>query len=299
MTKAWMITATALAAALAAAGCGPKPKGGSEGNRPPHITEAAIQPEQPSVDSQISLKLTCSDPDGDQVSYRVEWLVNGRAQTSGPELSLSTRGLAQGDRISARILPSDGRADGEWFETGAVELWPKVAGIDSLGFEPSPLTAGLERVSAIPHLAGPEPPEQLRLVYQWTVDGRSLPDSGGSISTQPLRVGQRVVVEAVPVLGTERGKPYRAMATVVGAPPVIKSVDFASRDSAHYTYHVDAEDPASEPLTYSLAAAPAGVAIDPKTGDVRIPVKAMGETIRIRVANKSGSWVERRLETSQ
>lgn len=291
------MAATVLAAALATVGCRPGPKEAA-GNRPPVITEARLQPDQPSLGSQINLKVSSSDPDGDQVSYRVEWMVNGQLHVSGSGLSMSTRGLTAGDRVSARILPSDVSAEGEWFTTAEVELWPKLTGIDSLILDPSPLTAGLEQVTAVPHFSISGRPEQIRVVYRWTVDGRALSDTGGTITIQPLRVGQKLVVEAVPVMGAERGKLFRTIATVVGAPPVVKSIDYVSQDSLHFVYRVEAEDPNAEPMNYSLVTAPPGVGIDSRDGTVTIPRKAMGQEIRVKVANKSGSWVERRLETS-
>jgi hypothetical protein len=292
------IAAAALAtAALATAGCRPGPKEAA-GNRPPAITEARIQPDQPSFDSQITLKVSGSDPDGDQVSYRVEWLVNGVSKTFGSSLILSTRGLAVGDRISARIQPTDGLADGEWYLTQEVELWPKVLTLDSLKIEPSPLVSGLEQVRAVPFAAGGVRLEQLRFVCRWTLDGKVLNDSGMSIAVPPLKAGQKVVVEAAPIVGIKKGHPFRMMATVVGAPPVVKSIDYISQDSLRYVYRVEAEDPNSEPLVFSIVTAPPGVAIDAGNGTVTIPLKAMGQEIRVKVANKSGSWVERRLETS-
>lgn len=290
--------AAALAvAALATAGCRPGPKRDAAGNRPPSIAEARIQPEQPSVDAQLSLKINCIDPDGDQISYRVEWTVNGAAKSYSSGLTMSTKGLDAGDRIWARILPSDGLADGEWYTTDAVQLWPRIDAIDSLRLEPSPLTAGLENIAVRPHVSGAARPEE-RIVYKWTLEGKTLADSGNAVSVPPLRIGQKLVVEATPVLGAERGKPFRIMATVVGAPPVVRSIDYVSQDSLGYVYRIEAEDPNSETLTFSLVKAPPGAGIDSKNGTITIPLKALGQEIRVRVANQSGSWVERRLEAS-
>lgn len=285
------------AAALAAAGCQHKPKGQSENNRPPEVTEAVIQPEQPTYDALVTLKITALDPDGDQVLYKVEWLVNGQTRASGPSVQFSTKGLAAGDRVSARVLPSDGMAEGQWYQTEEVALWPKVISLDSLRIEPSPLTSGLEQVRALPFVAG-VPLDQIRFVYKWTLDGKVLNDTGASVSVPPLKVGQKLVVEAAPVLGTKKGNPFRMMATVVGAPPVIRAISFVRQDEGFYVYRVEAEDPGQEPLSYSLVKAVPGASLDSRTGELRIPVGSTGQGVRVKVTNKSGSFVERNLESS-
>jgi hypothetical protein len=291
--------ALAVAAVLSAAGCGQKPKGQADGgNRPPEISLVRIQQDQPAVDGQLTLEVKSSDPDGDLVFYRVEWAVNGKAVQTGQSQQFSTRGLSPGDLVAARVQASDGSSLSGWASSGTAVLWPKLAGIDGLSLEPSPLTAGLTSVSAIPRLSAAGKPDQMSFVFRWTVDGRASRDSGGTMSTEPLRKGQTVAVEAIPVMGDTRGRPFRMTAKVVGPAPVISGVESLERDSLWDNYRILASDPGSEPLTYSLVSAPPGSRIDQAQGTFAIPRGESGGEVVLRVSNRSGSWAERRLETA-
>lgn len=294
--RRFLLIGLAAAASVAAFGCGHRPSSQTGENRPPVITEAVILPEQPTPDAQVSLKMEAGDPDGDQVSYQVEWLVNGQVRAEGPGIVFSTKGLEVGDRIAARIVPWDGMLQGQAFQTEEIALWPKVLSLDSLKIEPSPLISGLEQVRAVPFVAGGEKLDQLRFVCKWTLDGKALNDSGTVISLPPLKVGQRLVVEASPVIGIKKGHPYRVMATVVGAPPVIKGVSFVKQEAGVNIYRVEAEDPNGQPLNFTLVKSPPGVNLDPKSGELRIPVNLPAGGIRVKVANGSGSFVEKDLE---
>lgn len=290
--------ALALAVLLPFWGCGSK-KGGADGeNRPPTIASLKLQPDQPSVDAQLTLEIKGSDPDGDLVFYQVEWLVNGRVLQSGQSQQLSTRGLSPGDQVAARVQASDGSAQSQWASTETVVLWPKLAGIDSLSLEPRPLTAGLTTITASPRLSVFPKPDQLSFVFRWTIDGKALRDSGGTVVVEPLRQGQKLMVEAVPVMGASRGRPFRAAATVVAPAPVVGGVEYIGQDSNSYTYRIEANDPGSEPLTFTLVSGPPGARIDPNNGTITIPKEGAEGEIKVRVANRSGSWVERRVEPS-
>ncbi len=276
-------------------GCSPARKSNGA-NQPPQIESISLRPEQPSTDAQINLEVKGQDPDGDMLTYRVEWVVNGQVMASGPILQFSTRGLAPGDQVYARVQALDGEGQSPWVETARVVLYPKLIGLDSLTLEPRPLTSELTAIRAIPH-APPGASDQIRYVYRWTIDGKVLADSGSTISVSSLKIGQRVTVEAVPVLGIERGRPFRVEAKVLGPAPELSGVEFVSEDGPNYIYLVKASDPQKEPLTYLLVQAPPGTSIDPGSGRLTIPKDNMGE-IWVRVTNRSGSWTERRLDIS-
>lgn len=292
------LAALAVLAALAACwGCGPRPKG-EAGNRPPEIISVRLQPDQPSVDAQLTLEIKGRDADGDLLFHKVEWLVNGQVKASGQAQQFSTMGLAPGDQVTARAQASDGTDQSEWVQSQTAVLWPRMAAIDSLALEPTPLVAGLTSIAAVARLSARGSGEETRVVYRWTLDGRALRDSGATAAVEPLRLGQRVAVEAVPVMGALRGRPFRMTATVLGPAPVVGGVEYVNQDSLSYTYRISASDPGGEPLTFSLTESPPGARIDPGEGTVTIPRSEAGNAIRVRVTNRSGSWVERKLETS-
>jgi hypothetical protein len=89
-------------------------------NRPPGKVTARLSPQHP-VEGQaltctVQTSLVTEDPDYDVVSYRYEWKVNGRAVrtvTSAALTDLLAAGKAHPrDRVSCRVVPSDGKKAG-------------------------------------------------------------------------------------------------------------------------------------------------------------------------------------------
>jgi hypothetical protein len=89
-------------------------------NRAPKKVTARLSPKSP-VEGQvltceIQTSLVFEDPDYDIVSYRYEWKVNGRVVrrvTSAALTDILPAGTAKGkDRVSCKVVPSDGRKNG-------------------------------------------------------------------------------------------------------------------------------------------------------------------------------------------
>jgi hypothetical protein len=62
-----------------------------------------------------------SDPDGDFVDFRFEWLVNDRRVESDGR-SFQTAGLKQGDRIRVRVVATDGNSESQPVESADITV---------------------------------------------------------------------------------------------------------------------------------------------------------------------------------
>ncbi|HYO16164.1 MAG TPA: M23 family metallopeptidase [Thermoanaerobaculia bacterium] len=90
-------------------------------NRPPNRITVRLDPPRPQVGKvmtcAVRTSLISEDPDFDIVSYRYEWKVNGRpvrSVTSAALTDLLPAGTAQPkDRVTCRVVPSDGRRRGQ------------------------------------------------------------------------------------------------------------------------------------------------------------------------------------------
>lgn len=91
-------------------------------NRPPGKVRTRLVPQRPAAGEVVTCEilqtsLVIEDPDYDIVSYRYEWRVNGRpvrVVTSAALTDLLPAGAARPqDRVSCRVVPSDGRARGQ------------------------------------------------------------------------------------------------------------------------------------------------------------------------------------------
>jgi hypothetical protein len=88
----------------------------------PTMNGLAIQPtETVYPGDKVVVTPTGSDPDGDAVAFRFEWLVNGeRVDNEGR--SFSTEGLKRGDRIRVRVVATDGHSESRPEESADVTV---------------------------------------------------------------------------------------------------------------------------------------------------------------------------------
>ena len=91
-------------------------------NRPPEIVGVVIEPAgEATALRDLLASPRASDPDGDDLSYRFAWRVNGSsAGDGGPELS--RRSFHRGDRIELWVVASDGQDESERFEIEPIPI---------------------------------------------------------------------------------------------------------------------------------------------------------------------------------
>jgi hypothetical protein len=82
-------------------------------NRPPVLYAVALESAESVVPGRpLVASPRADDPDGDEISYRFEWRVNGElVEATGPELP--SESLKRGDRIEVVAFASDGDAESE------------------------------------------------------------------------------------------------------------------------------------------------------------------------------------------
>lgn len=85
------------------------------GNSPPRIKAVPFVPTTVFHGVDISLFPDSEDPDGDEVSYRYTWFVNGDEVAGNDAPNLAGERFRRGDHISISIIPNDGHEDGEPF----------------------------------------------------------------------------------------------------------------------------------------------------------------------------------------
>jgi len=110
-------------------------------NAPPTLKQVQIEPGAEIVAGQtIILRPEARDRDGDAVSFRYEWQVNGRRMAE-KGATLDTGELSRGDEILAVVVASDGEDDSEPLETPTFILtntppvivsWPGSPGDDGV-----------------------------------------------------------------------------------------------------------------------------------------------------------------------
>lgn len=284
--------ALALALALAATGCSSKqaPAPAAAG---PSIRAADIAPAAPLANSNVSVTLQVDNPSGGALSYTCEWFVDGRPAQKGESLDFSTQGLAPGAKLMARVRVSDGQRESAAFETAEVTIAENLTGIDSVALSPCPVSTGASAITATPYPA-PGAAASLTVRYRWVVAGAVSAETGPTLAVSGLRQGDKITVEATPVVDGRSGNPFRVSAVAVNDAPAIRSVLLASQDERVARYQIAAVDPDGDAIGYQLVSGPDGAAVN-GSGLVTIPKTAGAATVRVRLTDASGNWIEREL----
>ena len=90
-------------------------------NRAPEIADVQFRPAVATAGQDLRLQVEASDPEGDPLVLRTEWIVDGhRFETDTPVLP-HTR-FARGSRVRARVRAADGRHESSPFATDEIAV---------------------------------------------------------------------------------------------------------------------------------------------------------------------------------
>lgn len=140
--------------------------------------------------------------------------------------------------------------------------------------------------------------DEVTYIYQWFKNDELLPEeTTDALSLKGFQRGDRIMLNAIPFDGREKGSPGVMKVTVGNISPEITSNPSESRfENRRFTYQVKATDSENDPLTYSLKAAPSGMTIDKSTGLVQwsVPSDFKGRaSVTISVTdNQSGEGLQ-------
>ena len=81
---------------------------GPSRNRPPQIRNIALRPDPPKAGQDIESAIAGADPDGDDVTIAVVWVVNGSTWYDQTDRTLPGKGLTRGDKVKLSVTVSDG-----------------------------------------------------------------------------------------------------------------------------------------------------------------------------------------------
>src|SRR5438128_12646453 len=94
------------------------PAAGPPGNHPPSVLSARIYPEDVTLDTELRVDLHGEDLDADRITYRYQWVVNEVTATRATVPVFRPERPTKGDRLTAEIVPTDGKAYREALTTG-------------------------------------------------------------------------------------------------------------------------------------------------------------------------------------
>jgi hypothetical protein len=97
---------------------GKKDDKGPQANTPPVITTIILEPQNPTIRTEISARIISVDKENNPISYDIKWFVNG--QQIGEGMLFSYEDIKKGDRIHAEATPHDGKDWGETVRTSDI-----------------------------------------------------------------------------------------------------------------------------------------------------------------------------------
>jgi hypothetical protein len=191
-------------------------------NTPPGVAEFTLGPASPTTETDIQVTITkdATDADGDKLSYRYQFYVNGQPQALAADRPFLPKGIAhKGDTVKAEVWAFDGEAEGPKAAAqiqivDAAPEAPKVAITPEHPRTGDTLSSGL--------LAGARDPDHDPVTYRvsWMRNGQPAEAPGlTSVPGPDVHKGDTWAVSYVPSDGSLEGPAGTTQVTVVNSSP--------------------------------------------------------------------------------
>ena len=235
---------------------------GPGGNHPPAIISAKIYPVDVRLDTELRIEVKAEDMDGDRVTYRYQWFVNGTPAATGP--AFKPESSKKGDRITAELIPNDGKVDGPVFRTNPVTMGNFAPYIVEIHLEPVPLHRGEQlKVKVVAEDPDGDP---VTLTYKWFRNNREIPGAtSDALDTKDFQKKDVLEVLVSPSDGKSTREGQGLPVTIENSPPRFTSTPPTAIKDGQYLYQIGVTDPDEDPVTLELKQGPPGMTLDPAT----------------------------------
>jgi hypothetical protein len=261
-------------------------------NRPPIITSVNIVPQNPNKESYLDVITRSQDPDGDPVTYHYQWIKNNEEILGEDKNILKNGNFKKGDLIQVKIIPSDGKVEGEPFLSVPVKILNSPPVIQEVRIEPKMAYANDHLKVYIK--SNDIDRDSIYYTYQWEKNGAVLTEEKGEVLERVrFKKGDSIAVTVTPNDGESQGISKKSEPiTILNSPPIIISSPPTSVEGNDYIYQVKAYDPDNDPIFFALKSAPKGMEIDKETGLVRWAIRSQDRgthSIEIEASDKEGA----------
>ena len=245
----------------------------SKSNFPPTVTSATLLPEKAYKGTEFNLVVQGSDPEGDPITYRYQWIKNEQEMAGENKSSLRTDRFQKGDLIQAKVTPSDGKSEGSPYLTPPVRILNSVPVIHEVWVEPK-LPFANDNLKA--QVKGSDlDGDFVYYTYQWEKDGKVIPDERNQVLDRGrFKKGDTISVTVLPDDREIQGKPKKSDPVLISnSPPMIISTPPTTVEGTTYRYAVKANDPDQDPVIFTLKSGPKGMAIDREKGLIQWEIR--------------------------
>ncbi|MEO0184575.1 MAG: putative Ig domain-containing protein [candidate division WOR-3 bacterium] len=274
--------------------CGGK-KEGVAGNTPPEITEVTLLPLNPSIGSEISVRISAMDKEGDPLTYKVKWFVNGKEIGEG--MSFKYEEAKMGDKVFAEVTPFDGKEWGKAVRSREVTLGGLPPRIVSVNIIPESLFVHTPRIVVSATAEDPDG-DSIQIFVYWMLNDDRIPDSSNVLDLTKLKPkkNDRINGGVVAFDGQSKSEPFMVELEIANSPPVFSTrIDSVVASPESLYYRVPIMDPDGDKLTFELLDAPPGVKVDRNTGVI---YGSAGDVktfeVSVRATDTDGAYLDAR-----
>ena len=193
-------------------------------NRPPVLLTVTIGPGNANVSTSIECSGEGEDPDGDAVSFKMRWFVNGYEDTSVTTATVLAKDLVRdpsgetahrGDTVRCRVRATDGEATSDEAGSATLSLVNAAPVASPPTVEPTVATE-TDPLTCAPGAVIDADGDPVTVSFSWVIGG-ALGPNGATITGASFDKGQPVVCLATPYDGTTVGNVVASTNTVVVA----------------------------------------------------------------------------------
>jgi len=258
-------------------------------NYRPEIVSVRILPNEPNARSTLGVNVRATDPENDPIEYEYLWEINGNLQEDYMNVFLENSKFSNGDNIRAMVTPKDKSGSGKsvWTQYVVIQDKNQPPVITSMYVSPSPayktdtLKIAVETLDLDNDVAS--------LSYVWERNGVEIyGEEGSELLRSDLSRGDSIVVKVTPSDSYGTGKTIISKPIVISnSPPVAHAPKGnAAIHGKFYRAKIEASDPDGDLIQYRLTDGPAGMKIDPYSGDIEWKLSKNGNSGRHKVAVK-------------
>jgi hypothetical protein len=270
-----------------------------KGNNPPQILFAKIEPENLKKNQRAGALISANDKDGDDITYKIEWFLNGKKIYEGKEIE--THNFKKGDTLYAVITPYDGKEYGKSYKTAPALIKNTPPEIISAKFLPETILTITHKIEV--KAEGKDiDDDKISFLVEWYINGEK---KGEGLSFSPQKLKENELLEAVVYAydGEEKSKNFVTIsANVSNSPPIIdlKQNEIKLSSYPYFTYKINAYDPDGDDLKFEIVSSNVkGIEIDENgiiKGKIEENIKNIN--LRIKIIDKKGNYIEKNLTFS-
>lgn len=259
------------------------------GNRPPTITSARFLSDPLSLNEPVAVQILAEDPEREAVSYSYQWYVDGVPLKGQTNATLPAELLRRGQRVSVEIVPADTPQKGPAYRVPPVVVGNTPPTVQTVTIHPPAAQPG-DRLEAKSEASDPDH-DRVDLTYRWFRNNVLVKEGEEAfLDTKECVAQDKIVVEVTARDPIAVGNTVRSDLLVMGnSLPKILSIPPAPGPPDTYTYAVKAVDSDGDALTYHLEAAPSGMTIGERTGQIEwhVPTHQPG-IYHVKIVVKDG-----------